>query len=180
MICMVENCVVLLNNHHYYCDEHLLERQNELKMKEEILVNKRLNDPTYIHDTKIFLKCKDILIKYEDEDEEDDSDDDSDDDINWMLMNLHMALFSESYKNENCPNRLNIIIQETKEAKLECCTMEHGIINLPFQIHRYECYNNFLIKWIEEAKLIEKNNLIKELPLIHDISTIVTKLMNNI
>src|SRR5688572_6709312 len=97
MSCRKKDCNTLLNTHHYYCDEHLLKQQT----KKQILINKRLNDPCYIHDTKLFLKCQDQLSMYKWPDEDDDEDD-----INWMAVNVHKKLFDLGYKEHTSPNRL--------------------------------------------------------------------------
>ncbi len=150
MSCKKENCNELLNTHHYYCDTHWIEKQEELRIKEEILINHRMNDPNYIQDTKLFFKCQDTLSCLEDEDDEDD---DEEEPVNWMLIHLHHILFEKSYKIESIPNRLTILIEETKKAKLACCSITHGVYMLPYDINHYECYQNFLTNGLKNQRL---------------------------
>lgn len=174
MSCANTNCKKLLNTHYYWCDDHWAETSTE----GQLLISHRLNDPCYIHDTIIFNKCKNQLIFWKWPGESDDDDDD--DEYNYLVLCMHNSLFKDCYKHQLIPNRLTLIIEEVKKAKFRCAAIGDGLMNLELEIHRYNCYTNFLTKWIEESKIIEKNNLIKTLPLDNDISNIVQHIVNQL
>src|SRR4029078_6409605 len=156
-----------------FCDPHHLEYVNKCKLEKKELVKNRLKDPLYIDDSILFTKCVDTLVPLSNDDEEA-----NDEERYWMHINMHELLFDEYYKQGL--SRTELLIKKVKEYHKDCCKLSDGIEDLENELNYYTCYKNFLIKWIKESKIIEKNKLIKELPLITDVTTIVQNIITKL
>lgn len=173
--CHKPNCNQLITNHHYLCDDHYTELILTQKNEKDKLVNNRLKDPFYIEDTLLFLQCTKTLIPIIEDDEDDE---DEEEQKFWMDHHMHELLFDEYYDQEL--SRTNLLIKEIKDLHKACCEIEDGFENLNYQINRYKCYTQFLVQWIEGSKIIEKNNLIKELDMVYDLQTVVQNIITKL
>lgn len=176
--CRKENCNELITNHHCFCAEHYAELLIQHQNTKNELIRNRLNDPFYIADTQLFLECAKTLIPIEDSIDEDDEEDEDDDPKFWMDYHMHDLLFDKYYQ-QNL-SRTNLLVQEIKKLHLKCCEIEHGIQFIKYEINNYQCYTNFLVQWIEGSKIIEKNNLIKELDMVHDVQKMVQHIITRL
>ena len=171
--CHEKDCEEERNEHHHWCDTHYNSHMEKLKHIKEVLIEKRMKDPFYMQDTLLYLKCIDVLIPYQWDD-----DDDEEESKFYVDHHMHSILFDDYY--DQSLSRTHLLIQKIKELHRECCAVENGLEALGYEIHEYHMYTNFLTKWIEESKVIEKNKLIKELDVIDDIKTIVQRLITNL
>ncbi len=174
--CREPNCDEDVIEHHVLCLTHHDEKVVERKKNKKNLIDKRLKDPFYIDDSELFIECAKVLIPLEEEDE-----DDSEDEPNakfWMECHMHQLLFVDYYDQEL--SRTNLLIQKIKELHYDCCKLKHGFQFMIYDINRYKTYSQFLVKWIEGSKIIEKNKLVKNLDMVDDVQTIVNRILTNL
>lgn len=148
------------------CVTHWKEHQDKMIKRRLKYKNLRLNDPLYIDDLMLFNKCTDTLISYN-EDEDNDEE----------IIHLYYILFGEYYKRNL--SRTELLIQRVKEEHEELCDID-DLEYLSIKLHDYKIYSNFLAKWLEESKVLEKLKLAKELPLINDVNTIIQNIIKKI
>lgn len=165
--CIQDHCIEE-RTHSGYCEKHFHEIKTQRKIKKAELVAFRMNDPFYIQDSLLYTKCIDTLIPINDDDE----------DKFWLDQNMHVLLFDEYYKQDL--SRTNLLIQKVKKLHRNCCKLKNGIEMLEYELNEYQRHEKFLVKWIEESKIIEKSKLVKELPLITDVKTIVQHIITKL
>lgn len=139
---------------------------------------KRINFDQYLHDFKIWNKCKHVLKRMpSEEDEEPDENDIGDDGepINWTLYNYYDRLFKDYYLWKPIKSRLEIIIEKLEYDKKELIEekYEHDIT---YKIFWYESSLALLKEWVLHSGISTKQLLIEQLPLDKDINQLILDL----
>ncbi len=163
--CLIDDCNENQKNQYQYCEKH----HEMIKNK---LIDKRLNDPLYIDDMTLFLECEKVLIPLHE--------DEGPNDKYWMNCNMHHLLFEEYY-DQNL-SRTHLLIEKVKELHKKCCStpLSEGTYYAKFYINEYKMYQRFLVKWIEDSQIIEKNKLVKDLDMVNDVTNIVQRIIVNL
>jgi hypothetical protein len=190
--CHKQDCDEPLGENDYaFCNFHRQEINAEMKEKEDERILARSKDPFYFQDLTIFSKAIEIVQPREEEFE----DMDDDDNMYWVVGILYTLLFDIYYKKEQTKlyglmsdmnikgdeSRTQLLVELIRAIKEKCYQSMGTVEEIKDRLHAYQCCVNFLTRWIEEQKLIDKNLLTKELDLVNDVTkklveTIVTKL----
>ena len=132
----------------------------------------------YIHDFKIWNKCKYVLkpMPLENDELEDESNlDENGEPINWTLFNFYDKLFKDYYLWKPTKSRLEIIIDQVQKNKKSIIkTNYEGEITS--KIFWYESSLILLKEWIKHSGIITKQMLIENLPLDDDINQLILNL----
>lgn len=132
----------------------------------------------YLHDLKIWNKCKHVLKPFPLEDGEEINEDELDEDgmpINWTLLNYFDKLFKEYYLWKPTKSRLEILIEKVESNKQKLLG-EYYENEITYMIFSYESSKLFLSEWIKNSGISTKQLLIEQLPLEKDINQLIIDL----
>jgi len=132
----------------------------------------------YLHDLKIWNKCKHVLKPFPlDESEEPDEYDldENDEPINWTLYNYYEKLFKDYYLWKPTKSRLEMIVDRVKKDKEELLGECHES-EITGKIFWYESSKILLCEWVRNSGISTKQLLIEQLPLDKDINQIIIDL----
>jgi hypothetical protein len=174
---------------HWFCTDHRNAQKAKLKAKEDKLIDYQLNDPLYMQDREVYLKCIDCIPPLPMEED----DHDSFEELNCLSEILFTLLFEVYYtsKIKNTlylsamkfnpgTSRTQLIIDLVKHLKTQSVGKSRALWEMKDIMQAYKSYTIFLERWVEEQKIIDKNLLISELNLIYDVKKLVKNIINKL
>ena len=132
----------------------------------------------YIHDFKIWNKCKHVLkpMPLEDNESEDESNlDENGEPLNWTLFNFYDKLFKDYYLWKPTKSRLEIIIDTVQKDKKSIIEEDYEG-QITYKIFWYESSLMLLKEWIKHSGIVTKQMLIEQLPLNNDVNKLIVEL----
>ena len=139
---------------------------------------KSLGFEQFIHDFKIWNKCKHVLkpMPLENDESEDESNlDENGEPINWTLFSFYEKLFEDYYLWKPTKSRLEVIIDKVQKDK-KSIIEEKFEEQITYQNFWYESSLMLLKEWIKHSGIVNKQMLIEQLPLDDDINQLILNL----